>query len=352
MQNKHCFETVDRTFRDVCDNRMLFGGIPIIFGGDFAQIAPVVKYGERPEIVNASIRQSYIWRYIEVIHLRLNMRISGSSANDSHFKDWLNRMTYSSQYQNTGITLPEYINTASSIDELIQRVYPDHFLSASITQPRLLSKTAILTTRNDIMHDINMKILDTMPGQSVDLYSADVVEESESESDEVFRVSPEYLQTINPAYLPPATLTLKVGCIVMLLRNINAGAGLCNGTRLLVREIGQYVLKVVVVKDRDDDVEKIELIPRILLLSNEGDYPFLLKRMQFPVKLCFAMTINKSQGQSLNTVGIDLRNAVFTHGQLYVALSRSTNIENIHVLRSEDTEENTVENIVYPELLL
>ena len=89
MQNKHCFETVDRTFRDVCDNRMLFGGIPIIFEGDFAQIAPVVKYGERPEIVNASIRQSYIWRYIEVIHLRLNMRISGSSANDSHFKDWL-----------------------------------------------------------------------------------------------------------------------------------------------------------------------------------------------------------------------------------------------------------------------
>ena len=63
------------------------------------------------------------------------------------------------------------------------------------------------------------------------------------------------------------------------------------------------------------------------------------------------MTINKSQGQSLENVGIDLSSPVFTHGQLYVALSRSTNVKGIHVLLPPDAIDNSVSNITYPELL-
>lgn len=51
------------------------------------------------------------------------------------------------------------------------------------------------------------------------------------------------------------------------------------------------------------------------------------------------MTINKSQGQSLNTVGIDLRYPVFAHGQNYVAFSRLTNYKNITVLLDEENQE-------------
>ena len=351
LQHKHCFEAVDRTLKDICENDLLFGGIPVILGGDFAQIAPVIRYGDRTAIVNASIRQSYIWRQTEVVYLRINMRISGSSANDMHFKNWLNSITYTPQHQNALITLPEYINRTSSIEGLISKVYPPSFLAAAIQQPQLLYKTAILTTRNDTMDELNNLILNAMPGHATVLCSADVVEENNSEDNEVYQVTSEYLQTLNPSNLPPARLSIKVGCIVMLIRNMNPKAGLCNGTRLVVKEIGQYVLKVLVLKDVDDGVEQIEFIPRITLLSQDEQYPFILRRIQFPVKLSFAMTINKSQGQSLQTVGIDLRNPVFTHGQLYVALSRSTKVENIHVLQSDSTS-NTVENIVYPELLL
>ena len=127
--------------------------------------------------------------------------------------------------------------------------------------------------------------------------------------------------------------------------------GLCNGTRLIVKEIGSYVLKVAVMKAVDDGNEQIELIPRITLNTMEDEYPFILSRTQFPVKLSFAMTINKSQGQSLGNVGIDLRYPAFTHGQLYVALSRSTKVDTIYVLHSEECLTNTVENVVYPELL-
>ena len=63
------------------------------------------------------------------------------------------------------------------------------------------------------------------------------------------------------------------------------------------------------------------------------------------------MTINKSQGQSLQNVGIDLRNSVFTHGQLYVAFSRATKADNIYVLNSEGSNRQ-VGNVVYRELLL
>jgi hypothetical protein len=73
--------------------------------------------------------------------------------------------------------------------------------------------------------------------------------------------------------------------------------------------------------------------------------------MQFPIRLAFAMTINKSQGQSLNHVGVDLCLPVFTHGQLYVALSRMTNVSNLSILFAPENSERITENVVYPEVL-
>lgn len=93
------------------------------------------------------------------------------------------------------------------------------------------------------------------------------------------------------------------------------------------------------------------LIPRIDFIT-EDTMPFAYKRRQFPLRVCYAMTINKAQGQSLKRVGIDLRTPVFSHGQLYVALSRATDSSNIFVLNP--TQENSdqmlndwVLNVVY-----
>ena len=91
-------------------------------------------------------------------------------------------------------------------------------------------------------------------------------------------------------------------------------------------------------------------IPRIKLEAGESKLSFSLCRKQFPVRVCFAMTINKSQGQSFNIVGVDLRTPVFTHGQFYVAMSRTSSTEGLHVLIPGDRARKT-SNIVYPEVL-
>ena len=81
-----------------------------------------------------------------------------------------------------------------------------------------------------------------------------------------------------------------------------------------------------------------------------------MTRVQFPIRLSFAITVNKSQGQSLSTVGVDLRHAVFTHGQLYVALSRVTTVAGLSILLPPPVDAadpaRTAINIVYPEVLL
>ena len=109
----------------------------------------------------------------------------------------------------------------------------------------------------------------------------------------------------------------------MLLRNSGQTKGLCNGTRLQVKHIGSKTLDCRVLGGEHNGVRHI--IPRIPLAppdSNELHAPF--RRIQFPVRLAFSTTINKSQGQSLQHVGLCLSPEVFAHGQRYVALSRAT----------------------------
>ena len=87
------------------------------------------------------------------------------------------------------------------------------------------------------------------------------------------------------------------------------------------------------------------LIPRIPIIPT--DLPFQFKRLQFPIRLAFAITINKAQGQSLEKCGIDLNTDCFSHGQLYVACSRVGKPDNLFIC----SDNWTAKNVVYSQVL-
>ena len=121
----------------------------------------------------------------------------------------------------------------------------------------------------------------------------------------------------------------------MLLRNLKPAQGLCNGTRLQVKSIESKTLDCRILEGEHDD--KRHYIPRIPLASPDSNNlhaPF--RRVQFPIRLTFSMTINKSQGQSLQHVGLCLHPEVFAHGQLYVALSRVTSKAGLFIVAPGD----------------
>ena len=128
----------------------------------------------------------------------------------------------------------------------------------------------------------------------------------------------------------------------MLLRNLEPPK-LGNGTRLLVKNLQQHVIEAVVL---DGKYEKDQVfIPRIPIVTEK--VTFKSKKLQFPVRLSFAMTINKSQGQTLKIAGLDLSYPCFSHGQLYVSCSRVGSPENLYILAPN----GKTTNIVYPEAL-
>jgi len=153
----------------------------------------------------------------------------------------------------------------------------------------------ILCSKNDKVYDINEAILQqfNLHAEVHMLRSVD----SMSEEDRMYHVYPaEFLQQLNASGLSPALLCLKVGSPVILLRNLDPGEGLCNGTRMVVLNVRRKVLQYRIISKDRRFKSKVVLIPRIRLSPNVETLPVPLKRLQFPVRLAFAMTINKSQG--------------------------------------------------------
>lgn len=140
---------------------------------------------------------------------------------------------------------------------------------------------------------------------------------------------------------------------LMLLRNLDNMRGLANGTRLVCRRCHKWLIEAeIVTGPRKGDWI---LLPRIDFDSNDLDTPFKLNRRQFPVKPAFAMTINKSQGQTMQKVGLYLPQSVFSHGQLYVAFSRVGSPHHIKVCAEQGCfsghEGVYTRNVVYRDVL-
>ena len=129
----------------------------------------------------------------------------------------------------------------------------------------------------------------------------------------------------------------------MILRSLDPPR-ITNGTRCIIKRLKPNIIEAEI--STGPYKNGLVMIPRIPIISNESNtLPFQFKRLQFPVAVCFA--INKSQGQTFEKSGLDLSTPPFTHGQLYVGLSRVGSAKKLAVL----CQNRHTRNVVFHEAL-
>ena len=226
MTHKHAFEALDRSLKDVFgvhadeSSDLLFGGKVVVFGGDFRQILPVVPNGTRHDIVNASLSSSYIWHKCTVLELTKNMRLlSGSCSSDieetKKFASWLldigeGKVDTISDDQDV-ILIPDDLLISQSSDpvsDLIAFVYPS--LLDNIHIPTYFQDRAILAPKNEVVQEINDRLLLMFPGEEIEYLSSDSVCQSEDVNEKVDEslISPDILNGLKLFGIPNHRLVL------------------------------------------------------------------------------------------------------------------------------------------------
>ncbi|XP_044582994.1 uncharacterized protein LOC123264012 [Cotesia glomerata] len=315
MAHKNGIEALNRLLQDIRGCDRIMGGVIVLLAGDFRQTLPVVPRGTRADEVKACIKSSILWPSVKVLSLTINMRVHlQPNSKAEEFSKILIDIDDGEIPEEDGRINVSYINceTVPDLITLTDKIYPN-IDKAGDNCSSWLKERAILTPTNEQVNCINNFLLEKLPTEQVRYESVDKVLEDE----EAVHYPVEFLHTLNPPGIPPHVLQLKIGTPIMLLRNLNPPK-LCNGTRLQVKVLHKNVIEAMIFTGKYEG--ETVFIPRIPLIPS--DYHFEFKRLQFPVKVSYAMTINKAQGQSLKMTGVDLRNDCFSHGQLYVACSR------------------------------
>ncbi|KAL7153214.1 hypothetical protein ABFS83_04G151300 [Erythranthe nasuta] len=303
---------VDKLFKDIMGNNEHFGGKVVVFRGDFRQVLSVVPRG--------------------TIHQTIYASLSMRAQKDHEFGDFLLRVgngEETSDIEGNIRILEEmvlkYDNEEDSMAWIIDSIFPS--LSSNVESSTYMTTRAILASKNEEVDKLNEKLISMFPGESRTFQSfdeaIDVINNNYEE---------DFLNSLTPNGFSPHKLVLKRNCPIILLRNLDPSNGLCNGTSvgiMVCRNFNSNVIDAEIVFGQH--VSKYVFIRRIPLspVENEG-YPFKFKRVYLP-------------------------QPVFSHGQLYVTLSRGTSSSTTKVLIKPDTnnvpEKRSTKNVVYKEVL-
>ncbi|PIA26326.1 hypothetical protein AQUCO_09500057v1, partial [Aquilegia coerulea] len=217
MQHRFCVEAVDCTLRDIREIKEPFGGVTVVLGGDFKQTLPVITKGTRQEIVRACLTKSHLWSGVRLLTLVKNMRLNSNDTENVKFADYLIEIGTNPKED---VELPSEIKRCKSTMDLLFKVYPNLNVEEVATET-YLQERSILSARNDDVSTLNELAINHFPGELHEYLAADkAIEDDQPIENRGNSISNENMQALDPLSLPPFKLQLKVGCPIMLLRNL------------------------------------------------------------------------------------------------------------------------------------
>ncbi|GBO15664.1 hypothetical protein AVEN_62317-1 [Araneus ventricosus] len=161
-------------------------------------------------------------------------------------------------------------------ENLIEAIYSENLNGMGVEQ---LAKRVILAPANKKTLEMNRSIIAKLQGEPHTFYSSDSI--ISEDLNDLQKYPPEFLHDLTPSGMPPHSLMLTKGVIVMLHRNLNPKQGLCNGTRLLITGLHENFVSAKIVSECNRG--GVIFLPRIESAPSDVHLPFVLKRRQFPL---------------------------------------------------------------------
>ncbi|GBO03318.1 hypothetical protein AVEN_42485-1 [Araneus ventricosus] len=321
LSHKRAVEALNRTMKDINNNQSIMGEMVLLMAGDFRQILSVITRGTPADEINACLKASPLWEHVKKFNLTTNMRVQ--LFNDTESGEYAAILLKIGEGRfktdpNSMITLNGgFCEIAYSTEKLISKVYQE--LQAYMGNREWLCERAIFAPTNEIVAQINEKNMSQVEGSITEYLSV-------MDNEQVTSYPVEFLDSLEMSGVPRHKLRLKIGVPVLSMRNLNTKR-LCNGVRLQITHLGSNIVRATLLTGiaRGENV----LIPRIPIIPT--DLPFQFKRLQFPLKPVFGMTINKAQGQTIKVACVHLEKPCFSQGQLYVACSRVSSTQNLYI---------------------
>lgn len=304
MMAKRMFELLNHLGQRIRNNKSSFGGIQVVFVGDFFQLPPIEKDGfcfESEEWFEVFPKSQHVelktfFRQVDPVYIDILMKVRKGSLDKASIS-----------------ILEKYV--ARDRDQPITKIVPTRKQADFINQSMFDQIKESSHTFDAVIHkNITANLND---GKSLDitiLQRGDALSEQEKDRE---------IENLLKSHNLCSSFQLKVGSQVMCIRNISVETNIFNGSQGIITEFVKDRPVVLFANGRRMMMERVVV---------QSDIFPTLAVEQYPLTLAWALTIHKIQGSSLNQAQIDIGNSIFEYGQTYVALSRVKTMDGLYLM--------------------
>jgi hypothetical protein len=261
-------DCVDKSLQDVRNCNLPFGGIIMIFVGDFKQLSPVIRRG-RGEF--QTLHNCHWWPAASKFVFNKNWR----AANNASFQAFLHDVGSGIL---SNINVPE-ISQCSDMQDLILRTYGDS------VEDSMNNTNMVLSFKIEDTDLVNSYVMDKVPAEPRIAMACDVFDS------ENHNLSPDFVSTLIIPGAPAYAITLKIGARYMIIKNYNPSLGLVNGTLCKCVGIGTGIIHVQLLTGTKRG--SIHMLPRCTfqVLPEASGLPCSFSRTQFPIQVAYCVTV-------------------------------------------------------------